>query len=229
MPEGDSNGGLRWVSRLNVFIGTLALFSLIALALSASLAAHSGPYGVPAAYALGIATGLFTIIFIAASLIVDFFRRGAFTSTVWFEIAWISFLWVFWIATAGCYASMGSVGGCFSTAPGAASICNQYRAGQALAWLNWLVTFGYLGALVAFSVISASHGQRGVWMASITEHPYFAPGGGKSRIPSVVHYPMSGVGPQYDPQNQTTYTGGYASGPQSHAQGSTGYSGYPQA
>ncbi|KIO33031.1 hypothetical protein M407DRAFT_65949, partial [Tulasnella calospora MUT 4182] len=179
--------------------------------------------------ALGIATGLFTIILVSVSLVVDFFRTGAFTSYVWVEIAWISFLWVFWIATAGCYASMGSVAGCFSTArtSGAASVCNEYRAGQALAWLNWIITFGYLGALVAFSVIAASHGQQGVWTASITEHPYFAPGGGKSRIPSVVHYPMGGVGPQYD---SPTYAGGYASGPQSsgYAQGSTGYSGYPQ-
>ncbi|KAG8953880.1 hypothetical protein FRC04_001510 [Tulasnella sp. 424] len=211
----------------------MSLFSLVVLAISASLASQSGDYGVPAAYALGIATGIFTILLISVSLIVDLFRRGAFTSYVWFEISWIGFLWVLWVATAGCYASMGSVGGCFSTAPGAASICNQYRAGEALSWLNWLITFGYLGALVTFSVISASHGQQGVWMASITEHPYFAPGGGKSRIPSVVHYPMGGVGPQYDSK---TYAGGYASDPQSlsshpsnsYGQGSTGYSGYPQ-
>ncbi|KAG9013571.1 hypothetical protein FRB90_005860 [Tulasnella sp. 427] len=202
------------------------------MGLSASLASQSGSYGVPAAYALGIATSLFTIILISVSLVVNWLRRGAFTSYIWFEIAWIGFLWIFWVATAGSFAAMGSVGGCFSTAAGAASICNQYRAGQALSWLNWLITFSYLAALVTFSVIAAAHGERGVWMASITEHPYFAPGGGKQRIPSVVHYPVSRVGPQYDSQNYSTYGGGYAGGPESqpasHNQGSAGYSGYAQ-
>lgn len=55
---------------------------LIPARLSASLASQSGDYGVPAAYGLGIATGIFTILLISVSLIVDMFRRGAVNFTL---------------------------------------------------------------------------------------------------------------------------------------------------
>jgi hypothetical protein len=40
-------------------------------------------------------------------IIVDFLRAGALTSKVWFEVAWLSILWVLWLATAA-YATWSS-------------------------------------------------------------------------------------------------------------------------
>ncbi|KAG9014401.1 hypothetical protein FRB90_005373 [Tulasnella sp. 427] len=122
-------------------------------------------------FALGIATALLTFILIITSLLIDRFRRGAITSLVMFELAWVGLLWVLWLATAAAVTDLGIFTTCGFVNARVESTCHQYQAVEAFSFLNWLILFGWWVTLLAMSIRAASNGISGVWKLPVTEHP----------------------------------------------------------
>ncbi|KIO30964.1 hypothetical protein M407DRAFT_144298 [Tulasnella calospora MUT 4182] len=157
--------------RLVIFVTALC-FSLIVLGILANftnITSQNGFYYQ--AFALGIATSLMTFLLVGASLIIDRLRRGAITSLVMVELAWVGLLWVLWLATAASITDLGIFTSCGYFNSEVESTCHQYQAAQAFSFLNWLMLFGWWIALLAMSIRAASNGISGVWRTPVTEHP----------------------------------------------------------
>lgn len=146
------------MARMAAF-GVVCLFSVIIFCLSAHIISVTNSYRRGAYYqftAVSLATAIMSLlslpglcVFSTSSdaytpeLIVDFRwvnrffisanRRGALPSFVMVEIAWLSFLAVMWVASAGTTVGTGvnycTVGG----------ICSEAQAIEAFGFLNWLI------------------------------------------------------------------------------------------
>ncbi|KAJ8597566.1 hypothetical protein M405DRAFT_723975, partial [Rhizopogon salebrosus TDB-379] len=128
---------------------------------------------------LGIATALLTLLTIPVMLIVDFMRRGAFTSMIVVELVWLSIMWVLWVATGGEAAYTFNYyfpAGCIyaDVDPVANTYCNELQAVEAFAFLNFIIFLIYTCVLLAFS-INASNNGRNVWNSSVKESTFLAP------------------------------------------------------
>ncbi|KAG8953708.1 hypothetical protein FRC04_001912 [Tulasnella sp. 424] len=157
--------------RLVLFIVT-ACFSLIVLGILCNftnITSQAGFYYQ--SFALGIATSLLTFILIVASLVIDKFRRGAVTSLVMVELAWVGLLWVLWLSTAAAITDLGIFTSCGYYNTEVESTCHQYQAVEAFSFLNWLMLLGWWCTLLALSIRAASNGISGVWRTPVTEHP----------------------------------------------------------
>ena len=60
-------------------------------------------------------------------------RRGAVTSFVAAEIAWLWFLWIMWISSAGSTAALYWIAYCTG------GVCSEAQAIEAFGFLNWLI------------------------------------------------------------------------------------------
>jgi len=139
----------------------VTLFSFIVLALSAHFTSRRVfTYDFAA---LGIATAVLSLLSLPVMLLIDNIRKGALTSMILVEIAWLGLLWVLWVATAGTSSQWGMIFG------------SEVSAIQAFSHLAWLVLFGYLGTLITFSIIAANRGYNRVWYQSVKETEFNAP------------------------------------------------------
>ncbi|OAX42674.1 hypothetical protein K503DRAFT_682873, partial [Rhizopogon vinicolor AM-OR11-026] len=131
---------------------------------------------------LGMATSLLTIITVPIMLIVDFVRRGAFTSMVVVELVWLFILWVLWVATAAEAIATSNFyfpAGCIY-ANSANAYCTELQAVEAFAFLNFIMFFVYTKVLLVFSIIASSRGKN-VWTSSVKESTSFAPNSGPAQ------------------------------------------------
>lgn len=128
--------------------------------------------------ALAVATGVLTIVTVPVMLIIDFLRRGAFTSMILVEVVWLGILWVLWLAT-GAYAA-DQLGGFGTTCHSRyypdwwTTGCSETQAITAFAFLGWIALLGYWIALVTIASISATRGAPNVWYQSVKDanfHP----------------------------------------------------------
>ena len=108
------------LARLAIFIGTI-IFSIVVLGLCAHILNETTSFLGFYFYfsSLGVATAVISLVALTTMfvlfhyidrlrgtdhtllrLIVDFTRKGALTSAIWFELAVIFVLWILWLATA---------------------------------------------------------------------------------------------------------------------------------
>jgi len=161
-----------------VVFAIIAIFSLVVLGILCNFTSITSAAGFYyQSFALGIATSLLTIIFIAASIVIDKFRRGAILSLVWFELAWMGLIWVLWLATAAAISALGIFTSCNFYNTEVESNCRQYQTVQAFSWLTWLLSFGWFTFVLVLSILAASRGHYGVWKMPITEHPGWSKAG----------------------------------------------------
>ncbi|KAJ3529686.1 hypothetical protein NM688_g7822 [Phlebia brevispora] len=111
------------------------------------------------------------------SLIIDWLRRGALTSMILFELSWLGFLWVMWLATAAYAADqLGGFGQTchFYLEPSWwTEGCSETQAITAFSFLIWIGLTGYLITLLTLCIIAANRGA-GVWKSTVKE-ANFAP------------------------------------------------------
>ncbi|KAG2044520.1 hypothetical protein BDR03DRAFT_1087100 [Suillus americanus] len=164
------------VARIILFSLTIA-FSLIGLGLNAYFLSLTVPDNFYFIFsALGIATAMLTIVTIPIMLIIDFIRRGAFTSMIVFELPWLFILAILWVATAGEAVTTFNYyypQGCISSNPTINAYCMEVQAIEAFAFLNFFIFLGYTCVLLVFSIIGSSRGNS-VWTRSVKEATFFA-------------------------------------------------------
>ncbi|KAJ3496998.1 hypothetical protein NLJ89_g10408 [Agrocybe chaxingu] len=131
--------------RTGVF-GVVSLFALIAIILAAIVTNWTNTYyllGYFPSAALGIATGILTILTLPVMWFLSVKRKGAVTSMIVVEIAWTWFLWIMWVAVGGSTAGTFWIGSCegLSVLRGAGSAetaCRSTQGLTAFGFLNWI-------------------------------------------------------------------------------------------
>ncbi|KAG1828173.1 hypothetical protein EV424DRAFT_1536931 [Suillus variegatus] len=234
---------LGWFSVARITLFSLAIaFSLIGLGLNAYFISLTVSYDFYFTFsALGLATAMLTLFTIPVMLIIDFVRRGAFTSMVVFELSWLFTLAILWVATAGEAVSTFNFyypRGCiYADGTEAETYCLELQAVEAFAFLNFFIFLGYTGVLLVFSIIGSTRGN-GVWTYSVKEATFL----GQKSQPIQQQVPLSqysgapptGYAPVVQPRQLGTYNTHTHSGtsPQSHQtqpqQFQPVYSGQPQ-
>ncbi|GLB33399.1 hypothetical protein LshimejAT787_0102830 [Lyophyllum shimeji] len=209
--------------------GAVILFSLIIIALCGHITNTTTTFlgGYFTFAAMGIATAVLSLLSLLTMLVVDNMRKGAFTSMIIVEIGWLGLLWVLWLTTAALTSQLGVFTGssCHTRNSTANTLCREISAVQAFAHLAWLVLFGYLGALITFSLIAANRGYNRVWFQSVKETEFNAPPVHQQPMqqPMQTQYlPAQNTGVSYPPQGSPAP--GWAGQPQQVPVGSP----YPQ-
>jgi len=155
--------------RLVVF-GATSLFAIIVLGLGADVVSLTVE-GIFTFAAMGIAVAVLTLLTLPAMIIIDFLRRGAFTSMVLVELIWTLILWVLWLAAAGLAAEQlqfdfGVGNTCnFGNSIDTAA-CNDFSAITAFGFLAWLSLLGYNITLFIYAIIGANRGHRS-WFSTV--------------------------------------------------------------
>jgi hypothetical protein len=154
---------------------------------------------------LGVATAVLTLVSVVPMAVIDLLRKGAATSFVIVELAWLGFLWILWLATAADtadrFSNWGSWGGC----PSGIDLCSQYQAAEAFSFLAWLALMAYWIILFAFAIIAANNGHSQIWFTGVTEADFSAGGSTAGGVPQGgVAYPaqqpqMTGATMVYPP------------------------------
>jgi hypothetical protein len=196
------------VARITLFSITIA-FSLIGLGLNAYFLSLTEPHNFYFIFsALGVATALLTIVTIPIMLILDFIRRGAFTSMIVFELSWLFILAILWVTTAGEAVSTSNYyypQGCVATDSIDNTYCMEVQAVEAFAFLNFFIFLGYTCVLLVFSIIGSTRGNT-IWTRSVKEATFLA----QKSWPVQQQVPLN----QYSGAPPTGYTGTPVSQPQ---------------
>ncbi|CAL1701576.1 unnamed protein product [Somion occarium] len=199
------------LARLVAF-GTVSLFSVIILALSAHWIATTetkfvSPFYDPYA-AFALAVSLLSLLTLPAMLIIDHIRKGAFTSKIIFELSWIGTLAILWLASAAVTSQVyaNSTLTCWRNFTVIIVGCREAQAIQAFGHLNWLLLFFYSVGLAVLSLVSHNNG-RDVWHYSVKDAQFATSVTSPAGTPGVYEPkdPMTGPSTQNVPVPQQTY------------------------
>ncbi|KAG8219450.1 hypothetical protein J3R82DRAFT_377 [Butyriboletus roseoflavus] len=184
-------------------LGVTILFSVVELAVSASLISQSVQYyGITDVFCvLGVAVAAISLMTLPVMLVVDILRRGAFTSMIAVELGWLSILWILWVAVAGETAyQVGAITslGCTYVNTIVNGMCQEVQAIEAFAFLNFIIILLYTGFLFVMTMVAASRGQS-VWLSSVKDS-FGSPTGS-------VEHPMIQYNASAAPQPQVYPTG----------------------
>ncbi|KAG2155649.1 hypothetical protein DEU56DRAFT_751152 [Suillus clintonianus] len=202
------------VMRITLFSLSIA-FSLIGLGLNAYFISLTVPYFYFIFSALGVATAALTLLTVPVMLIIDFVRRGAFTSMIVFELSWLFVLAILWVATAGeaIYTyNFYYPEGCVYDDPTINAYCMELQTVEAFAFLNFFIFLGYTCTLLVCSIIATTRGNS-VWTYSVKESTFFA----QKSWPAQQQAPpaqFTGAPAQFTGAPATGYTGTPVSQPQ---------------
>ncbi|KAF9779461.1 hypothetical protein BJ322DRAFT_1087588 [Thelephora terrestris] len=137
----------------------LIVLALSAYTLSVTTSVVSNLYFTYSA--LAIATAVIHLCSVIPMNVICLLRDDAFTSKLAFEVGWLSFLWVMWLATgAQTAATLGAVVHCLD------AFCGATQAIAAFGFLLWALLLGYVIALLCFAIRAAQAGQN-IWMTDV--------------------------------------------------------------
>jgi len=162
-----------------VVFGVTSLFAFIVVVLGGLVTNFTDSYlgGFFSFAALGIATGILTLLTLPAMLAFSMFRKGAFTSMIAIEIAWTWILWILWIAVGGNSATgLAFVGSCDRFIPAAAAACSESSAIAAFGFLSWIMLLSYCSFLATLTFRQHMRGNTGIWTKDVTETDFTAAG-----------------------------------------------------
>jgi len=204
-------------------LGALLFCSLITLALSASILSTLAAGEVPFTYLpLDLAIAIITMIVVIPSIVINFFRSGAFTSMVAVELGWTSVLMVLWIAAAGqTTATLNGIScvfrddftGAVVNGGQAESICHQGQALLGFTWLTFIIFLSWLITLITVASMAHTRGNPRVWTSPVTETDFLARNGPsypqqREQAPVAYGQPMqqqvTGYSQSYPPQGYNT-------------------------
>ncbi|KAI0069104.1 hypothetical protein BV25DRAFT_94285 [Artomyces pyxidatus] len=165
--------GLFYIARL-VTLATSLVFSIIVLGLAADMISITEEY-LDSYYifsALAVATAVLTFVTVLPMIVIDLFRRGAFSSWVVLEVSWLSILWVLWLSTAA-YATWTDgqvfIGSSCSFVDSTVSlVCNEFKAVEAFAYLTWILLMAYSVTLFAFAIKGQTLGNK-TWTNTVRD------------------------------------------------------------
>ncbi|KAH7105601.1 hypothetical protein BKA62DRAFT_690272 [Auriculariales sp. MPI-PUGE-AT-0066] len=193
------------------------VFSLIVLGLSANLVSNTDKwfYHTPSWLGFTLFVAIFSLLVGVPLLVIDRIRNGAITGMVAVELAWTGILGVFWLAAAGSQAGSAIINelDCSDLGFGGEieSQCHQFKAMEAFSWLNWLLLWGWTLALLVFSIIALTRGNKSVFTSPAGQTDYFA----RSSQPMVPPVQYQPTGASYPPMQQQ-FSPQYAQQPMGH-------------
>jgi hypothetical protein len=196
----------------NIVLGTTSFFALIVLGLGGyTFTQTANSLGIDYAYsALGVSTSVLHLVSVSAVLIIGSIRDGAFTSRVSYQVGWLSYLSIMWLATGAQAAATLNL--FFSCSP---AFCGATQGIVALGFINWAILSGYVLTLTT-AAIRAGQAGKTVWTIDVKDLRW-APGLiNREKIdidslnPAVGAYPpqvgvLSYGTPPITPQPQPTY------------------------
>ncbi|KAJ7466423.1 hypothetical protein FB451DRAFT_1137944 [Mycena latifolia] len=176
---------------------TVLLFAIIELGMAGAVTSTIGTYlDVSFSYSgLAIATSVITMATVPVMIALEIIRPGGVTSMIVFELGWLSFLWVLWLATGADAAQATTVlrvllvcgseaeaeaesdsidfgdGVSVPTDDPTAGICPETSAIVAFAFLNWILLLGYTATLLVMSLMATNRKHVGVWQSSVADAP----------------------------------------------------------
>jgi len=170
-----------------VTFGVASFFALIVIILGGLITNFSDTYlgGFFSFAALGIATGLLTLLTLPTMIALSMMRKGAMTSMVVVEIVWTWFLWIMWLSVGGSSASIYFIGNC-GRYTGLGSVveaaCNESSALTAFGFLAWIVLIAYNFTLIFLTFRQHLRGHTTVWTKDVTETDFTAIGGNNTQV-----------------------------------------------
>jgi len=190
----EINSALR-LTRTVVF-ATTSLFAAIVIVLGGLVESFTDTFfdGIVFSYAaLGIATGVLTLLTLPAMLALSNYRKGVFSSMIALEIGWTWFLWIMWLAVGGNSAGTFGlfIGDC------RLAVCSETSAITAFGFLSWIMLMSYCGLLFTLTFRQHLRGNTGVWTRDVTETDFTAEGG--NRDPQIVYDNKISYPNQYPP------------------------------
>ncbi|CAA7270676.1 unnamed protein product [Cyclocybe aegerita] len=202
--------------RTGVF-GVVSLFALIAIILAALVTNFASTHFFShfGFAALGIATGILTILTLPVMWFLSVKRKGAITSMTVFEIAWTWFLWIMWVSVGGstvntfwfvgCEDASSLITGDLETA------CRSTQGLAAFGFLNWIALLFFNIFLLTLAIRQHMRGHTGIWTSYVTEVDFTAPSvsgaSGFSGYPAQsVEAKPANFAPQYPPPTSTPST-----------------------
>lgn len=156
-----------------------------------------------------IALPIMGILLIFPIIFIDLFRRGAFTSRVWFETAWVALFWVMHLAGAAAVSAVQPGMQCVSPDLPWTSLCNSSKALMAFTWMTTIALLAYLLTLLICTILNMRDMPR-IWSTGVTEVDWFgaepkrisSPPGSPRLAPSMIEKPVSHARPLYIVQAQ---------------------------
>ncbi|KAG8926562.1 hypothetical protein FRC02_008806 [Tulasnella sp. 418] len=133
---------------------------------------------------LGIVSSVVTIFISIIS--INNRRKEAFSSQVWWEVAWTGILWVLWFVTARfstisdyygykeCQVEVIQTWSSTYSFPTSTELCQLYHA---VYWLASSVSYflmGWFASLLALAMAATSRGEKRIWGKSTLEYPFCA-------------------------------------------------------
>ncbi|KAF8530205.1 hypothetical protein BU17DRAFT_78819 [Hysterangium stoloniferum] len=214
-------------------LGALLLCSLINLGLSGHLVGVVAGFAVPDYLGLALAISVITMVIVVPAVVIDFFRKGAFTSMVAVELGWSFVLMILWIASAGAStAAQAGVNCNFVVNPfagesfgSANEVCHEAQAIIAFGWLGFFLLLAWVVLLMFLTITSHTRGNTGVWTQPVTGTDFFAQKEGMGQLQSQYGgVPQNAYGA---PPMQQQYTGSPMQQQHTGAPVQTQYSGSP--
>jgi hypothetical protein len=161
-----------------VVFGVASVFGLIVIILGALITHYTTEFlGFFYDYAaLGIATGLLTILTLPAMLALSIARKGAITSMIAVEIGWVWFLWILWLSVGGHTVGIFFLGDCSDLGFGTlvVAVCRETSALTAFAFLTWILLMAYNVTLIALTFRLHTRGHTRVWTQDVTDTDFTA-------------------------------------------------------
>ncbi|KAJ3551740.1 hypothetical protein NM688_g4533 [Phlebia brevispora] len=164
----------------HIFFVLFALFTVIVLAMNATLSAvemEAEPGATLDTFAIfNIVTCVLTFVTLIPVVIINHLRRGAIVSTILFELCWFGVLDVFWVAAAANTAhifqgenrkacqEIQHIQG--PEADKARLFCNTLQAGMAFSFLNFIILTFRVTALLVLVITQQQKDVR-VWKSSV--------------------------------------------------------------
>ncbi|KAF8816511.1 hypothetical protein BYT27DRAFT_7182087 [Phlegmacium glaucopus] len=189
--------------RMGVF-GVASLFAFIVIVLGGLVTSFTNSYSTGYYFtfaALGIATGLLTLLTLPAMLALSLLRKGVVTSMVVVDIAWTWFLWIMWLAVGGSSSGIFLIGcGQYSGGiSGVQAACSESTGITALGFLTWIMLLFYNVTLISLAFRQHMRGNTGVWTKDITEVDFMAESANTTQV--VYDNKVNPTfAPQYPPQ-----------------------------
>ncbi|KAJ7064078.1 hypothetical protein C8F01DRAFT_39191 [Mycena amicta] len=190
---------------------TLITVSLLALASIGMGGALTSLIFLDVVAGIAIAAGVFTLLTVPVMLILEWLKPGVmFTSTVVFEVVWLTILSILWLATGGVSATFNIFLACdvvtddFGFGDGDDSdfgdggptidpLCNLPRALTAFGFLNWVFLFFYVMTLMIMSCVAANRNQVKAWTGTaenLIGGPTVGPKDHEANVSRTSSYPM---------------------------------------
>jgi len=130
-----------------------------------------------------IVIGMVGTLFIFPVICIDISRKGAHTSRVYFEVAWVSIFWILHLCGAAATTAITPIVLCRAGTTLPLTACTSAQVLVAFTWISMMTHLSYLLTLVLMAIFHSKK-SPGVWRSGVRDFPWFSSGGKLRRLDS---------------------------------------------